>query len=176
MRVFKHLLSSHPVSFLQTEPVCKHYDQSMEYWCQQFTGTLTEAVCCLNERELGYTGFWQLTVNIRRVVSEVLLRYTHYKALSIAESTNINVTQGTLSSTLVIILRTSYCNIYRIWILSTLFIMWHVDPLPSNSCVNRRHYNSRCQGSALWTRRFPGKGITRNNMRDVFCEVHAEAI
>jgi hypothetical protein len=29
--------------------------------------------------------------------------------------------------------------------------MWHVDPLPSNNCVNSWQYNSRCYGTALWT-------------------------
>jgi hypothetical protein len=34
------------------------------------------------------------------------------------------------------------CNLFLLHIHRK--VLWHVDPLPSNSCVNRLHYNSRC--------------------------------
>jgi hypothetical protein len=55
-------------------------------------------------------------------------------------------------------------------------ILWHGDPLPSNSCVNRRQYNTHCWGTILWTRCFPGDETTRNNGSGVFSAVHAETI
>jgi hypothetical protein len=41
--------------------------------------------------------------------------------------------------------------------------------------VNRWQYNSRWQGTALWTR-FPGNKRTHNNGRNIFCAVRARAI
>jgi hypothetical protein len=32
-----------------------------------------------------------------------------------------------------------------------------------DSCVNRRQYNSRCYGTALWIRCFPGNERARDN-------------
>lgn len=55
------------------------------------------------------------------------------------------------------------------------YIMWHVDPLPANRCVNRRQYNSHCYGTDLWTR-YPGNERIRNKARDVFCGVRVWAI
>jgi hypothetical protein len=46
----------------------------------------------------------------------------------------------------------------------------------SNSCVNRKQYNSRCKGTALWTRCFPNNDRTCYNGRDVFCAVRARSI
>jgi hypothetical protein len=52
----------------------------------------------------------------------------------------------------------------------------HIYPLLSNSFVNKRQYNSRCYGTALWTRRCPGNERRGNNGTDVFCAGSAGAI
>jgi hypothetical protein len=56
-----------------------------------------------------------------------------------------------------------------IWFSRFSCILWHINPLPSNRCVNRRQYNSRCYGTALWTRCFPGNERTLNNGEMFLC-------
>jgi hypothetical protein len=44
----------------------------------------------------------------------------------------------TLTPMLLCVIWTMYIHVYR------RKLLWYVDPLPSNSCVNRRQYNSHC--------------------------------
>jgi hypothetical protein len=54
-------------------------------------------------------------------------------------------------------------------------ILGNVNPLPSIGCVNRRKYNGRYWGTALWTH-FPSKDREISNGRKVFGAAGAGAI